>query len=186
MSTLEIAGQPGRAHKNVLADARRILSELDIQSAKFSADYKDARGRSQEVMNLPKRECLILVSSYSVEMRANLTPALESSAIARRKLIYEELHPETRATYEGGGFKGNQHTGDLVSDNLSFTTATADATGKDRRTVERAAARGAALGDDLDSIAGTSLDKGVKLDVLAKMTKAERSIRRPVARTSAP
>jgi hypothetical protein len=31
-----------------------------------------------------------------------------------------------------------------------------------RRTVERAAARGEALGDDLNDIAGTSLDKGVE------------------------
>jgi hypothetical protein len=49
-----------------------------------------------------------------------------------------------------------------VGDNLSFTSATSDATGKDRRTVERAAARGEALGDDLNDIAGTSLDKGVE------------------------
>ena len=51
-----------------------------------------------------------------------------------------------------------------VSDNLSFTISTADATGKDRRTIERANARGAALGDDLGSVAETSLDKGVELD----------------------
>jgi ParB family chromosome partitioning protein len=70
-------------------------------------------------------------------------PAMEpASAIFRRKAIYEELHPETKAE----AFKGNQHTG-VVSDNLSFTSATSDATGKDRRTVERAAARGEALGD---------------------------------------
>jgi hypothetical protein len=54
-----------------------------------------------------------------------------------------------------------------VSDNLSFTISTAAATGKDRRTVERAAARGEALGDDLGAVTGTSLDKGVELDALA-------------------
>jgi hypothetical protein len=48
-----------------------------------------------------------------------------------------------------------------VSDNLSFTKATSEATGKDKRTIQRAAARGEALGDDLNDIAGTSLDKGV-------------------------
>jgi hypothetical protein len=81
----------------------------------------------------------------------------------RRKAIYEELHPETRAD----SFKGNRHTGSLASDNLSFAESTADATGKDRRSVERAAARGEALGEDLHSVAGTSLDKGVELDALA-------------------
>jgi len=55
------------------------------------------------------------------------------------------------------------------SDNLSFCLATAEAIGKDRRSVERAAARGEALGDDLGAVTGTSLDKGVELDALAKM-----------------
>ena len=49
-----------------------------------------------------------------------------------------------------------------------FTAATADATGKAERTVRLAAARGEALGDDLGAVTGTSLDKGVELDALAK------------------
>ena len=57
---------------------------------------------------------------------------------------------------------------------MSFADATSDATGKDRRTVERAAARGEALGDDLAAVTGTSLDKGVELDALAKLPKDER------------
>jgi len=59
--------------------------------------------------------------------------------IFRRKAIYEELHPETKA----GAFKGNQHTG-AVSENSAFTTATANAIVKRRRSVEIAAARGEA------------------------------------------
>jgi hypothetical protein len=81
--------------------------------------------------------------------------------IFRRKAIYEELHPETKAG-------ANASTARKTSDNLSFVSSTADATGKDRRTVERAAARGEALGDDLGAVTGTSLDKGVELDALAK------------------
>lgn len=102
--------------------------------------------------------------------RANLTPSQEASAIARRKAIYETLHPETKAE----AFKGNRHTGSLASDNLSFTNATSEATGKAKRTVERAAARGKALADDLADIAGTSLDKGAELDALAKMPPPDR------------
>jgi hypothetical protein len=82
--------------------------------------------------------------------------------IFRRKAIYEELHPETKAGAAGGHAKHGS-----ASDNLSFAASTADATGKDRRTVERAAARGEALGDDLGAVTGTSLDKGVELDALA-------------------
>ena len=64
-----------------------------------------------------------------------------------------------------------------MTDNLSitnFASATADATGKDERTIRRAAARGEAIRDDLGAVTGTSLDKGVELDALAKLPKDER------------
>ena len=48
------------------------------------------------------------------------------------------------------------------------------ATGKDASTISRAHARAKALDDDLESVAGTSLDKGVELDALAKPFKEER------------
>ncbi|MEK4035804.1 hypothetical protein WOC76_04420 [Methylocystis sp. IM3] len=102
-------------------------------------------------------------------MRSNYTPAQQAAAVSRRKAIYEELHPETRAGVSGG--KARQKS---ASDNLSFAEITAEATGKDRRTIERAAARGKALGDDIDGLEGTSLDKGYELDALAKMTPDER------------
>ena len=105
-------------------------------------------------------------------------PAQEASAIFRRKAIYEELHPETKAE----AFKGNRHTGSLASENSAFTSATADTIGKSRRSVEIAAARGEALGDDLGLVAGTSLDKGVELDALAKLPKDERQGLRARAR----
>jgi hypothetical protein len=104
-------------------------------------------------------------------IRANLSPSEEAAAVARRKAIYEELHPETKAE----AFRGNQHTGKVANEKSAFTTATADATGKSRRSVEIAAARGKALGDDLAALAGTSLDKGIELDALAKTPAPERA-----------
>jgi len=73
---------------------------------------------------------------------------LFTGSIILRKQIYEALHSETKAE----SFKGNQHTGNLVADNLSFANAASEATGKDERTVRRAAARGEALGEDLGVI----------------------------------
>ena len=72
MSSLEIAELTGKQHKNVLADIRKMMDELEINSAIFSAQYKDSTGRSLVMFNLPKRETLILVSGYNVTMRARI------------------------------------------------------------------------------------------------------------------
>lgn len=101
--------------------------------------------------------------------RAELSPAEAAYQTARRKEIYETLHPEAASF----AFKGNQHTGE-VTDKLSFTKDAAAKTGRDERTIRRDAARGEALGDALKDIAGTSLDKGVELDALAKLPESER------------
>jgi ParB family chromosome partitioning protein len=93
-------------------------------------------------------------------IRSPLTPAEEASAIFRRKAIYEALHPETR---HGGDRKSDQ----VANSATRFTASTSEATGKSERAVQIAAARGEALGADLDAVTGTSLDKGVELDALA-------------------
>jgi hypothetical protein len=63
----------------------------------------------------------------------------------------EELHPETK---HGGDRKSDQ-VDKLSTRSDRFTAATAEATGRDERTIRRAAARGEALGNDLADIAGT-------------------------------
>ena len=45
MTSREIAELTGKEHKNVLADIRKML--VEIQSAEKPADYKDGRGRTQ-------------------------------------------------------------------------------------------------------------------------------------------
>ena len=56
MSSLEIAGLTEKAHKNVLADIRKMLAELGLRSTDFSADVSDLYCRPQTMFNLPKRE----------------------------------------------------------------------------------------------------------------------------------
>lgn len=55
MSSREIAKLTNKEHRNVLADIRNMLDELKIQSADFSADYKDSRGRTYQEYLLPKK-----------------------------------------------------------------------------------------------------------------------------------
>ena len=72
MSSSEIAELTGKQHKHVLTDIRNMLKSLEIDSAEFSAQYKDSTGRMLPCFNLPKRETLILVSGYSIELRARI------------------------------------------------------------------------------------------------------------------
>jgi ParB family chromosome partitioning protein len=64
--------------------------------------------------------------------------------LATRKAVYERLHPESRAD----AFHGNQHTGKLASDIVSFATATAEKFGVTKRHIERMVAAGVWLGPD--------------------------------------
>jgi ParB family transcriptional regulator, chromosome partitioning protein len=164
-----------------------------------------------KLLGREEAECLLLADDdLQAELaeidenfcRAELTPAQMASAMARRKEIYLALYPETApGKAQARGLNTKIGRGD-VADNLSptFAVATAAKSGKNRRFVERAAARGEAITPQkLDKIAGTSLDKAVELDALAKMpaekrdelidaaTRGERvSARAPVAPETSP
>ena len=91
MSSREIAELTGKQHKDVIRDIRNMLNQLEIHSAQFCAQYKDSTGRSLPMFNLPKRETLILVSGYSVAMRARI--------IDRWQELEEKQTPATPKTY---------------------------------------------------------------------------------------
>ena len=105
--------------------------------------------------------------------RSELTAAQRSSAIRRRKEIWEALHPnETGGTswptcLSDGRKAGPQH-------DEAFAADTSKVSGQSKRDINRHLARAEALGDDLDEVVGTSLDKGVELDALAKMPEPQR------------
>lgn len=70
MSSLEIAERTGKRHDHVMRDIRVMLGELGVTHPKFGGSYQDSTGRTLPCYALPKRECLILVSGYSVPLRA--------------------------------------------------------------------------------------------------------------------
>lgn len=72
---------------------------------------------------------------------AELTALDTAVFLAARKRVYEKMHPEMAQ----GGFRGNQHTGNLVSDIMSFTTASAEKFGLSKRHIERLVKAGEAL-----------------------------------------
>ncbi|WP_273755851.1 phage regulatory protein/antirepressor Ant [Bartonella sp. MM73XJBT.G] len=74
MSSREIAELCGKRHDHVMRDIKKILEELYIEGGlpKFGGTYIDKQGKPQNCYNLPKRECLILVSGYSTVLRAKI------------------------------------------------------------------------------------------------------------------
>jgi ParB family transcriptional regulator, chromosome partitioning protein len=100
-------------------------------------------------------------------IRAELSPAERAAHVAARKAVYERLHPETK---HGGDRKSESRSQNA---NLkSFVADTAKKTGKHHATVARDVKRGKDI-PDVAALAGTSLDKGVELDALAKLSEDE-------------
>ena len=91
MSSLEIAELTGKQHKNVLMDIRNMLNQLEIQSAKFTADYKDSKGRTYQCYNLPKEETICLIAGYNAQVRMRI--------IKRWQELEEKQTPATPKTY---------------------------------------------------------------------------------------
>lgn len=69
MSSREIAELTGTQHKHVLENIRKVLEECEIDSAGFSAQYKDSTGRVLPCFNLPRRECDLIIAGYSAKYR---------------------------------------------------------------------------------------------------------------------
>lgn len=70
MSSREIAELTGKRHDNVLRDIDFIHSNLSESSK--SVSYKGYNNQSQREWLLTKRDTLLVVSGYSVELRARI------------------------------------------------------------------------------------------------------------------
>ena len=71
MSSREIAELTGKQHKNVMADIRNMLKEINELKIQ-PVDYYDKKGEKRPEYLLPKRETLILVSGYNIALRARI------------------------------------------------------------------------------------------------------------------
>ena len=74
MSTVEIAELTGKQHGHVLRDAEVVLATLKKRRSSFGSSYLAGNGRRETCLNLPKLECLTLVTGYSVELRLRIGP----------------------------------------------------------------------------------------------------------------
>lgn len=75
MTSLEIAELTGKRHDNVMRDIRTMLVELHGEGGVLSFEETHTNpqnGQAYPCFNLPKRETLILISGYSIEMRSKI------------------------------------------------------------------------------------------------------------------
>lgn len=69
ISSLEIAEITGKEHKNVMRDIRETLEQAEISPLKFEQSYLNSRNQTQPCYLLPRRECDLVISGYSVKYR---------------------------------------------------------------------------------------------------------------------
>ncbi|KGR93887.1 Rha family transcriptional regulator [Burkholderia sp. ABCPW 111] len=97
MSSREIAELTGKAHNHVCRDIVKMLEGLGEQESKFGFLYSATVGNGAtkkfREFRLPKRETLILVSGYNVQMRAKIVDRwqeLEQQVATPPKLTREQ------------------------------------------------------------------------------------------------
>ena len=94
-----------------------------------------------------------------------MSPSERAALQAKRKEIYERLHPETKA----GGDRKSKSQLEILNKSASYIDVASADEGRSRATVAaREVHRGASI-PEIAAIPGTSLDKGVELDALATL-----------------
>lgn len=86
MSSREIAELCDKNHAHVMRDIRDMLTQLHGESgaSKFGSSYTTAQNKAAPEYLLPKRETLILVSGYRLELRAKIIDRWQELEAAQR------------------------------------------------------------------------------------------------------
>jgi len=69
MTSRDIADLTGKNHSDVKRDIENTLAQAEIDVSRFADSYIDTQNRWQKEYRLPKRECDLVVSGYSVKYR---------------------------------------------------------------------------------------------------------------------
>lgn len=146
MVSLDAIGQKDEIHVRrvrhqdnrlvLMAGAHRVEAHLRLGCTSISAKVWECNDDWAELVEIDDNLA-----------HGDLNPLDLSVFLARRKVVYERMHPGTKR----GVFKGNQHTGNEVSDIMSFTRSTAEQRDLSTRQIERLVAAGSNL--DAETIA---------------------------------
>lgn len=105
--------------------------------------------------------------------RNDLSPIERDLAVARRKALYEALHPETIKGATGKGRPKVRQNGEPKTPR--FTADAADKTGLSERTLQRSVSRVETIGEEaLNALVETTLNAPAELDALAALSPEKR------------
>ena len=149
---------------------------LNVSARSVTAAAKVIHEGDDELVHAVERGDIAVSAAAKV---ADLPKAAQrASHIKRRKQIWEALHPaepqrvaelEREAGRMGGTSSSTHPDGDALGRKKSpqqekeFAASTATLTGESKQHINRQLAVADALGDDLQKLEGTSLDKGVEI-----------------------
>lgn len=91
MSSREIAELTGKRHDNVRADIQKMGEELSLI---FQEKPEHSGGRPVMAYHLGKRECLILISGYSMELRARIIDRWQELEQGKQMFMIPQSLPE--------------------------------------------------------------------------------------------
>ena len=151
-----IVVRPKGARYNLVVGAHQLAAATQLGHASIAAIVLD--GLDADAAQLAEIDENLI--------RADLSPAERALHVARRKELYEKLHPQTKrgGDRKSANAKSNRQNGDLKR----FTKDAANKTGRSERTVQREIERAAKI-IGLADVIGTPLDTADELDALAKL-----------------
>lgn len=104
MSSMEIADLTGKQHGHVMRDIRSMLLELhgEKRLSNFGGTIHRTNPRGGAAIpspcfHLPKRECLILISGYSVKLRASIVDRWMELELAEQRRAIQAAVDHTQA-----------------------------------------------------------------------------------------
>ena len=93
MSSREIAELTGKDHFNVLIDIRKMLDEaIDLKNQVNETTYKDSIGRTLPAYDLSYHATMVLVTGYSVVLRAAVLKRWQDLEHQQAKPNYSQPH----------------------------------------------------------------------------------------------
>ena len=98
MDSREIAELTGKRHADVIRDIESQLSRIGDER-NFASVYKARNGEDRKCYALPYRETMILVSGYSVELRARVIDRWLS--LERKEAARSRAHQESKKMRQG-------------------------------------------------------------------------------------